>query len=184
MLTYNMSKSELIKETRRYYKNLKSRIKNVEKLNLSASRQTVKQFREFEKRFPKKLSKLPEKDIRTLYRDVRYLNSLKTSTVKGAKFTQEKFEPIREKLNALSKSKQEKFWEIYNKLYEITSTMEHFKYELFDTNIDYIYGGEDVDKAVKDIIEQYNTTLEELGGEASDEEIKLLFTSRLQDIFK
>ena len=62
--------------------------------------------------------------------------------------------------------------------------MEHFKYEIFDTSIDYIFGGQESDQAVKDIIDEYDKTLKELGGNATNDDIKVLFTSKLNKLSK
>lgn len=185
MLASQLSPQEMRQEIKRLIKNLSRRISNIEGLGSSAPQYAVNAYRELEKRIPNRLTQLSQKELTTLYRDLRYINSLKSSTVKGALFTQTKFEPIKAKLDALSPDTRKKFWEIYEKLYERTSgTMENFKYELFETNIDYIYGGQEVDKAVNDIIKEYDKSLKELGGYATDEEIKLLFTSKLKSLQK
>ncbi len=185
MLASQLSPREMRQESRRLIKNISRRIARIEGLGSSAPQYAVNAYRELEKRIPKRLTQLSQKELTTLYRDLRYINALKSSTVKGALQTQSKFEPIKEKLEVLSPDTKKKFWEIYGKLYERTSgTMENFKYELFETNIDYIYGGQEVDKAVADIIEEYDKTLKELGGNVTDEEIKVLFTSKLHSLRK
>ena len=185
MLASQLTPKEMRKESRRLIKNLSRRIERIEGLGSSAPQYAVSAYRELEKRIPKKITQLSDKELKTLYRDLRYINSLKSSTVKGALQSQAKFEPIKDKLEALSPETRKKFWSIYGKLYERTSgTLENFKYEIFETNIDYIYGGQDVDKAVEDIIAEYDKTLKELGGDVTDEEIKILFTSKLQTLRK
>ena len=173
------------KESRRLIENVSRRIARIEGLGETAPQYAVKAYRELEKRIPDKLTKLSDKELQNLYRDLRYINALKSSTVKGALSTQAKFEPIKSKLEALSPKTREKFWEIYGKVYERTGgTMENFKYELFEANIDYIYGGQDVDEAVNEIIGEYDKTLRELGSDVTDEEIKILFTSKLNSLRK
>lgn len=185
MLATQLSPKEIRQESRRLIKNLSRRIARIEGLGPSAPQYAVKEYRELEKRIPKRLTELSDKDLFNLHRDLRYINNLKTSTVKGALHTQEKFEPIKTKLEALSPETRDKFWEIYGKLFEIMGgTFENYKYELMETNIDYVYGGQDVDVAVSDIISEYNRTLEELGSFVTDEDIKLLFTSRLRSLLK
>lgn len=130
------------------------------------------------------MTDLSDKELRILYRDLEYLDRLKTARVEGAKFTEEVFTPIKDKLNALSKSTQDKFWEVYGKMYEETATMQNYKYDIFQTAIDYIYSGEDTEDLVQSMIEQYRETLEDLGGNATDAEIKLLYTQKLQSLFK
>lgn len=185
MIASRLTVKEMRKESRRIIKNLSRRIERIERLGASAPQYAVEHYRKLEKRLPARLTQLSEKELTSLYRDLRYINALKSSTVKGALQTQKTFEPIKQKLEVLSPDSQRKFWEIYGKLYEITgNTMEGFKYELFETNIDYIYGGQDVDTAVQEIINEYDRTLKEMGSYASDEEIKILFTSRLKELHR
>lgn len=185
MLASKLTPQEMRKESRRLIKNLSRRIARIEGLGSSAPQYAVEHYRELEKRIPKRLTQLSQKELTTLYRDLRYISALKSSTVKGALQSQKTFEPIKAKLEVLSPEARKKFWEIYGKIYERTSgTMENFKYELFETNIDYIYGGQDVDTAVEEIINEYDRTLKEMGSYASDEEIKILFTSRLKGLRK
>ena len=184
MKAANLTDKELRKEIRRLDRNLSRRIANIEGLGSSAPQYAINRYREATKDV-KSLSALSNKQLVTLHRDLRYIDALKSSTVKGAKDVAIKFEPIREALEALSPNMRDKFWEIYGKLYERTgNTMEGFKYEIFATNVDYIYGGQEVDKAVFDIINAYDETREQLGGSARDEEIKLLFTQKLQTLRK
>ena len=185
MKAIDMTDKELRKENRRLIRNLSARIKNIENLGVTAPKYAVNKFRELEKTIPKRLTQLKTKELRTLYRDLKYISSLKSSSVKGAIDVQQKFEPVKEKLNQLSEPTQAKFWNIYGMLYENTgSTMEKFKYEIFETNIDFIYSGSSVDNAVEQIINAYDQTLENLGDYSDDETVKILFTQKLQDIRK
>lgn len=184
MKASTLSRKEQQKEVRRLVKNLSRRIARIENLNLSGSQYAINRYREIEKTLPKNLGKATDKQIQTLYRDLRYVDSLKTSTVRGAKQTMKVFEPIKNKLNTLSKSTQDKFWEAYGKLYENSSTMANFKYEIFDVLSDVMLQGVDTEQLVLEIIDEYKDTLEQLGGEVTDEEIKVLFTDKLTSFKK
>lgn len=183
MKASTLSRKEQQKEVRRLVKNLSRRIARIENLNLSGSQYAINRYREIEKTLPKNLRPATDKQIQTLYRDLRYVDSLKTGTVKGAKETMKTFEPIKEKLSILSKDTRQKFWEAYGKLYENATTMANFKYEIFDVMTDYIFQGVDTDEIVLEIIDMYKNILEEMGGDVTDEEIKVLFTDKLT-IFK
>ena len=185
MNSYFLSDKELRKESRKLINSLSKRISNIEVLGDSAPQYAVNNFRRLQETIPKSLDKLKGKELRNLYRDLRYINSLKSSTVKGAKEVQKTFEPIKEKLDVLSPQLKDKFWEIYEKFYDIAGgTAEHFKYELFDANIDFIYSGNDTEKIVHDIIEEYNKSYKELGEFATDENVKILFSSKLNELRK
>ena len=185
MISTQLTPKQIIREISRLRRNISKRLSNVEGLGDTAPQYAINRFRDLEKDIPKNLRTATESKLRTIYRDLRYINSLKSSTYKGAKNIQQTFEPIKEKLNALSPETRNKFWEMYGKLYERTSgTLENFKYQIFQTNIDYIYSGTDVDTSVEEIIREYDKTLETLGEQPSDEEIKLLFTEKLQSLRK
>lgn len=180
MLSSQLAPQEMRKESRRLIKNISRRISRIEGLGESTPLYAVNLYRDLEKTIPKRLTELSDKDLRTLYRDLRYINSLKSSTVKGALQAQQKFEPIKAKLSVLSKETQDKFWSIYGRLYEKTGgEMEKFKYELFETNIDYIYSGSSVDDAFEEIINEYNASLED---EDTDEEVRISFTNKLKNL--
>lgn len=175
-----LSTAEKRKEIRRLQKNLSRRIKNIEGLGASAPQYAVNKFREIEKNIPLKLTKLNASKIDDLYRDLKYVSSLKSSTVKGAKEVQEKFEPIHYKINALSEDKRKTFWEIYDKLYSaVGATLENFKYEVLEANVDLMYSGKDDEAIINDIIESYKKSYE--GGE-TDEDVRILFSEELQKL--
>lgn len=173
------------KETGILIKSLKARIANVEKLGSSAPKHAVNLFRDLEKRIPKRLKTLSDKELRTLYRDLRYINALKSSTVRGAKKAQKTFEPIKSTLETLSKSSQDKFWEVYGRMFErLGGTLENYKYEIMNADIDYILQGQDVDQTTKELIKKFDETLEELGGSATDEKVKVLFARKIKELQK
>lgn len=184
MLASKLTVKELIKENRRLLKNLSRRIANIEALGSPVPLYAVDKFRQLEKTIPKNISRLDRKSLTTLNRDLRYINALKTSTVKGAKKAQETWIPIERNLKIFSPNNIAKFWEIYNKIYErMGGLTEKYKYELFDTITDFMYQGSDSDAVVEEIIDQFDDTLKELGGNATDEKVKVLFSSKLKKLF-
>ena len=187
MISSELTEEQLVKEIRRVNKNLSRRLTRIEKRGLEVSTFALNKYNDFKEKLPvgRELRKLDKKQLQSLYRDVKYISNLKSSTVKGALSTKNKFEPIRDKLNTLSKTQQEKFWEIYGKLYETNATMEKFKYEIFDESIDEVFGATETDKIVKEIIDEFNETLKELGSEATEEQIrKRLFTNKIDKMYK
>lgn len=190
MLASNKSKSEMIKDIRKIEQNLSRRVANIEKRE-DLPQFGAESFRKYQQRVKNKLggkkslTSLTEEQVRTIHRDVRYLNTLKSTSIKGAEQARDMYLPVKQKLETLSPDLRKKFWSIYEKVVERFGYMDMFKYELFESNIDYIYGGEsDTDKAVAEIFELYDKTLKELGGNVTDEEIKVLFTSKLQSLRK
>ena len=180
-----LSDKELKKEIKRYTDKLRKRIKRIRVLGDKAMQDAVAKFDEYINNRKKITPKTERAELLSYYRQLRYIDSLKSSTVKGALATKNKFEPIRDRLNTLSKTQQEKFWEIYGKLYETNATMEKFKYEIFNESIDEVFGATETDKIVQDIIDEYNETLKDLGSEADTEQIrKKLFTNKIDKMYK
>ena len=178
MISSELTEEQLVKEIRRVNKNLSRRLTRIEKRGLEASTFALNKYKDLKGRLPtgRELRKLDKKQLQSFYRDIKYISNLKSSTVKGALATKNKFEPIRE---------QEKFWEIYGKLYETNATMEKFKYEIFNESIDEVFGATETDKIVQDIIDEYNETLKDLGSEADVEQIrKKLFTNKIDKMYK
>ena len=199
MLASNLTTKEMRKESRRLIKNLSRRIARIEGLGSTAPQYAVNKYRELEKKIPKRLTQLSDTDLRTLYRDLKSINSLKSSTVKGAMSTQSKLDELTEKMqvdgkystlrelfSSLSPKTRDSLWEFYGKTYDTMGKgiADKFKYELFGTAIDYVYGGEDIERAVLEIDALYERVNRELGSNADDETIKVLFTKRLQTLFK
>lgn len=185
MLASNLTEKEMRQDVRRLIKNISRRVKRIESAGDTASQFSAIRFRELEKNLPRKLTDLSKQELKNLHRDLRYLQGLKTSYLKGASKAKSSFENIREHLGSLSKKSQDKFWEIYGKLYNQTSgLLEKFKYEIFETNIDYIFSGEEVDKAVFEIEDLFRETIKELGSAADEESISKLFLSKLSTLRK
>ena len=142
----------LRKKTRRLIKNVSRRIERIEKYDKETTPQyAVEKYRSLN--IPKRLSELSRKELENLYRDLSYIERLKSSTVRGAKEVQRKLEPIKNNLKTLSPEAKKKFWEIYGKQYEITSgTFEKYKYEVWGTILDMMYQGKTEETIIEDII--------------------------------
>lgn len=183
MYSWDLTPEMMREESRVLIRSLKSRIANVEGLGASAPQHAVNLFRELEKTIPKRLTSLSDKELRTLYRDLKYINALKSSTVQGAKRAQKTFEPIRTTLESLSKPTQDKFWSVYGRMFErLGGIFEDYKYEIMNADIDYILQGQDVDKTTADLIKTFDKTLMELGSSATDEKVRVLFAKKIKEL--
>ena len=188
MKASNLNANELAKDIRRIEKNLKQRVAHIE-AHEDLPQFGAESFRKFEDRLHRKLdgrplSSLTEEELRTLHRDIRYINDLKSTSIRGAEIARDKYIPVKEKLDVLSPEIKSKFWEIYGKLVDENRLLEQFKYDIMGADISMIYGGTQADEIVETIRELYDTTLEELGRNATDEDIKVLFTSKLESFLK
>lgn len=163
MKASNLTREELLKENRRLIKNLRSRIGRIEELDLKSPIYAQSKFQELMKNTPSKISDLDTKELQTLYRDLKYISSLKSATLRGAREVAGNYEPIREKMSVFSKELQGKVWEIYGKMYDKIGQVK-YKYTIMDTIIDIMFSGEDTEKIVHDLTNLYDEAYRSVGG--------------------
>lgn len=171
------------KETRRLVKNISRRLERVRKLGFRRTPPSLSSFERLD--IPKKLSSLSDKDLNSLFRQLEYINTLKTSTVKGAIKYQESFGKIFDVIEGFSKENKDKFWEAYGKTYENMPTIaEKYKYIIFDEIIDYqLQGGIDPDKFAQEALNAFiNVQLEY--GEKDNETFRILYSQELRNILE
>ena len=144
---------------------------------------------------------MDEKQLRNTLRDLRYIESLETSTLEGAIETQEKFEPFKEKLEKLPEHIQQKYWDIYDEFYHSVGKgmeAERFKYEVFQSELinlmeqlapnftysdDKDYKDPEV-KRLSDLIEKAYREMTLITNESGDlGNARLLFTNELAKLF-
>ena len=177
-----LNREELLKENRRLIRNLSKRAKNIEGLGFETTpHYAINQFKELKQNLPQNISELSTKELQTLNRDLNYINSLKTATVKGAKRTQEVFTPVAKWLNVISPEKKKEFFSVYDKLYSTYHLYSRFKYEIFGTTMVQQMQGQDLEKFVNDLI-KFGEELEKEGKTITDEEFRVLFTTELQNL--
>lgn len=143
-------------------------------------------------------------ELSSIYRELKYIRGLKSSTLEGAIETAEKFEPIAKELKTLSEEKRKEFWDIYKKMYEDNPLYEKFKYEIFQINDEIFQGSsanlDDIleeDTIIKDELDftevnkdtilttiksMYDETMEAQYGELTEAEKTVLFTKKLSNL--
>lgn len=130
----------------------------------------------------KKLSSLDEEQIRTIYRDVTYLKkNVKSTNLKGAIESAEKWLPIKQLIDQLSPEKQRQVQALYNEYVRHFALLERFRYELMETSVSYVYDVVDMDEAINDL----STVLRNLMGggmKITDEEFNIRFPQELKNI--
>lgn len=152
----------------------------------------------------KSIRKREGAELLSIYRELKYIRGLKTSTLEGALEVAEKFEPLAKELRTLSEVKRKEFWDIYKKMYEENPLYEKFKYDIFQINDEIFQGNSanvedvledetiikdkiDFDKVDKDTIlttikSMYDETMEAQYGELSEAEKTVLFTEKLSNL--
>lgn len=185
MVSTDLTKEELLNEVRRLKKNVGGRIKKIDALGFSLEKSASTDYKKFLEEYKNLGKNTSEKELRSAYRDLKYIDQLKTSTVKGAREAFENFADLSGMLTALSRTEQDKFWEIYKRFYETSGGMaERFKYEVFEAILDARYSGMDVDEFSENLNKIFvQVYVESKGAGGTDAELDLLFTEKLADLF-
>ena len=144
-------------------------------------------FLKFESRLKKtlgkqKLSSLDEEQIRTIYRDIKYLKeNVKSTNLRGAERAAEKWLPIKQLIEQLSPEKQRQVRELYSKYISHFALLERFRYEMMETSVSYIYDVVDTEQAIYEL----DLVLHKLMGggvQITDEEFNICFPQELANI--
>lgn len=149
---YKRSEKErlLAKENQKLLKNIKRRFANLERKYGSTI--AIETFRK--RNIPLTTRGLSLKDLQQQHRNLTYISSLKTSTVKGQKQYEKSFKPIENALKDTNVS--DKFFELYNKFIEENRWMEKYKYEIFDTLLEEINENKSDEEIFNSIKEKIN----------------------------
>ena len=134
------------------------------------------------------------RDIKSIYRNLRYISDLKTSTLEGAKKAYTTWQPIYKKMEEMysknpemAKTNMQKIDEIVNKLYEISDVYRIYKYEIRDAATDMVNAGMGVDASVEAIDRIYNKTISYADRNTSVDTIKVIFSKNvkkyMEDLF-
>lgn len=188
MIAYKKTKSDTLKDIRRLERNVRSRVENIE-ARKDLPQFGAESFRKFEMRVQNYLekagvtsiSKLPEEQIEKISRDIRYLNQLKSTSVKGAELAKEFYVPTKERLDALSPEQEGRTYNIYDRVLSRFMGMENYKYEIQNYIVDRMLEGADNDSIFKEIFDMYDTTIAEYGAMGNEHDIALSFTSKLKE---
>lgn len=111
-----------------------------------------------------------------MYRDIRYINDLKSSSIKGAESVKRSYEPIRERVGKLSADTQKSYYELYNKILETAPLLERFKYDIMDVAMMMTEKDMSIDESLKRFFDEYQQYLLGLEGDSTDETTRLFFS--------
>lgn len=180
MLAPQMTDKELRTAIREEKTNLGRRVKNIEKYaDQGLPQYAAQRYRELEKELPKNLRKVKGNELRSIYRKLRYISSLKSSTVKGARYVQKNFEPLNDEIKQLSPKMQSNIWKVLENFLESAPSAEKFKYEVLGEIIDMAYSGMSKDESIESLINAFMNASEAIGKNGTDEDLKLLFSEEL-----
>lgn len=185
------SRDELLKESRLLYQQLNREFRLIEKEKTPVLKDAYNRFHQFKKDFKyADFSKYSDKMVKDLYRDLKYIQGLKSSTLEGAKESVETFGDTKKFLESLSQEKQKQFWDIYNRAYKNLSPtlIERFKYDVFGVVSNEMLLGQNIDDIFEKIQEAFDNAYEEgytevEQGELFAENLELLFSDSFENLF-
>lgn len=199
--TSDLNDKELRQEIYKLRRDLREDLREVKefsKTEVVLPTYAIDNFKKAEKSMREKsVRSMDRKELESVYRQLSYVRNLKSSTVQGGLDTIATLESAKNRvaelkdvdlkhmLSELDSTALDQFWKIYGKAFEKSRDLqERFKYELWNTIIDYMESG-NIDEGVfaTKISNLYKSTQIDAntGGFADDAEI--LFTQGLRELF-
>ena len=170
----NQSKGEqLLKETEELYSKLEKQIQDIEESGKYLHKDARSHFRDLQQKYPEDITTLNEKDLRSLNRELRQIDELKSSTLAGAEQAYEMYGDIEEMIESFGPRIKEKFWEAYDRIYgnkEIAANL--YKYDVLREMATEVYKSRSKKKTLEEIEESIVKALEFVSGDISLEEAK------------
>lgn len=187
MKAVDLSTEELRNEVYKLRRNLMKNMRRVEELSsspFSVPNYAEKHLGEITKEIKKTpIKNMSDKQLRSTYRKLKYIEGLKSSTLEGAKETiASGIEEVKEKLSSMSEKKQDKFWDLYEEALHKSGTFERFKYEIFDVYVDKVRARDNTGQIAENLeklLKQFEL-YEETDNEASN---RYKFRTILEDAF-
>lgn len=135
---------ETLAEIRRVLRNVGRRLTNIEGMGTPSP--AIETFLDIQNRFlgeelgeidisslRKAIRSMDEKEATSLLRNLRYVDRLRTSTVRGAKAYNDRIRPVLDRYNKWDEDTKAKFRAIYRKTFlESGVYLEKFKYDIFE----------------------------------------------------
>lgn len=184
----NMTRRQAENEITRLYKNIDRRLQNVKKVNIEGydinKTGAITNFEKFNDKYDMdKLKSYSDKDIHSMLRSLRYINNLKSSSVKGAKDIAKKGGEILNILEKVrnNKDNDDKISSIVSKLEELSNGLtEYFKYDIINIVDREIKGGKDEREILATLHDIFEESYER--GQQTNVNYKLLFASKLKEL--
>lgn len=158
----------IIKDTRRLYNKIMSRIRNIEKRfpNSHVSSSLKQRIGGYYNNF--NLREMSNKDIRALHKELELFDTKEYSRVSGYK---QYYRDVEQKLENLSDIDRERAWEMFDRFKEEIYIDQQIKYKIVGQIAEYKQDGLD-DEEIRDRIEQLSMTYEESQGKSFEDIVK------------
>lgn len=162
---------------------LAQRLEEVAKRPVTASQYAVEAFKKL--KIPKDIMRMRDiKRVKTLYRDIKYIERLKSATLEGAEKVKSEFGFIEERLRNFTEDNRKAAWKSYQKLYDEAPIIAQFKYEILDVITETLAEGVDINKVLSDMQKRFRESYEKLNteGRYTYEDLGLSYSRKLRNI--
>lgn len=142
-------RSDLVKMYHNLNRKIKKRIDNIRSYGGNyASQIAVERYDDLIQsgKMPRNIKNLSERELRQLIAELRYIDSLKSSHVKGALFVRNVWdEKVSKKLNKFNDETSDKFWRLFSLATE-QPQMFQYRYEIAELITDVLIEKKDIDE--------------------------------------
>lgn len=144
-----------LQEIRRLWKNLKRRTANITAAGGDLPTTAVDAVNELKRTLPPTFAEMSDADLTKTLRQMRYIDQLKGSSVRGAKEVRARWTPIQNRLDDMSEEQRNDVWAIYSDLYNYNPTLQRFRYEIINMIIDKQFAGYTRSQTYEEIKKMY-----------------------------
>lgn len=194
MLSNQKKGQELLEETQELYNKLKTATEEIEKSGFRLQKDATRRFKELDAKLPEDLSTLNDSQLTSVYRQLKHISELKTSTLEGAEEGYTLFKDIEDIVENLGPKVQQKFWEAYRRLYEENADAAiRYKYDILNDITTAVENSRSKMKAIDDVERNIIHILNLVSGGRTYDEAKRMLekgfymgedSEKLSDIFK
>lgn len=181
MRSRKLTADEMRAESRRLYRNISARMKNIRGQETPVLNNALDRFRTLQETYIRYTSKMDESTLRKYYRDLKYIDNLKSSTVAGAIAAKKAVDERLSFKDQFTEKQWKKIENVYNKLVENNALLDRFKYDLEKAIGTRVKSRKGVDAIIEEIERAYGTAYEEFYDD--DDALAIQFTENLSNIF-
>lgn len=138
----------LAKKNQQLLKNIKRRFQRIQK-KYGSSRAIEVLKKQHVKMTTRNLSR---KELEKQYKQLSYINALKTSTIKGVKSYEKYYKPL-EQIFIEEPKMRDRFFEIYGKIIEENAWLQNYKYEIWEHITEQMNNNVSKDDIIKNILD-------------------------------
>lgn len=166
MKAENLSRDELIKRIENGLNSIGSRVADIKEAGYRLGKDAVYRFEKLVENIPEDLNSMSDKELRNTYRDLLYINDLKTSTLEGAEQASVMYKDIEDMLGKLSEPMRKRIWDLYNNLYSENKNIGSalYKYDVLREIVTEVYKSRSKKSTLEELEESMRNVIDLISG--------------------